>query len=292
MANKDYYQILGVDEKADSTTIKRVYRKLAKECHPDAHPGDHKAEERFKEISEAYNTLSDEKKRKQYDQMRRFGFQGARPGGFHQPGFDFDFNDIFSGAGGRRRRPRQGDFNLDDFFGFGGLGDLFTNIFDKQPQYGQGVNGFRNPNDIYASMEIPFETAVLGGKTVFSIPEKNGKQFSVNIPPGTEDGKKMRLSGHGHPGQSGFPQGDLIVTIRVPEHRFFRLEGIDIHCEIPLEKKMAQRGTKVRVKTIHGSTVELKIPPETKQGRTFRLKGLGVKGQDVLGDQYVKIKLQ
>src|SRR3972149_4073639 len=119
MSQKDYYKILGVDEKAGFDVIKKAYRKLAKENHPDAHPGDKQAEERFKEISEAYNVLSDTKKRQQYDQFRKYGFGSSRgTGGFHQPGFDFDFSDFFNGAGqhGRKRKYRSNDFNLDDIF--------------------------------------------------------------------------------------------------------------------------------------------------------------------------------
>ncbi|MFQ5649352.1 MAG: DnaJ C-terminal domain-containing protein [bacterium] len=295
MAYKNYYKMLGVDEKADFATIKRAYRKLAKENHPDAHPGDKQAEAKFKEISEAYSVLSDSKKRQQYDQMRRFGFTPrTASGGFHQPGFDFDFSDIFGNPprNGRRMRYRHGgEFNLDEFFGFGGLSDLFSQIFDRQPGFRQPNDLKRNINDIHATVEIPFETAVLGGKTIFTVPEKNGKQFSLNISPGTEDGKKLRLSGHGRPAAHGFPQGDLIVTIRVAMHGFFKIEGLDINCEIPIEREKAKKGTKVRVKTVYGHTVELSVPPNTTKSKTFRLKGMGIKNKDLQGDQYVRIEL-
>ncbi len=291
MANKDYYQILGVDDKADATTIKKKYRKLAKEYHPDAHPGDKTAEMRFKEISEAYNVLSDPAKRKRYDQMRKFGFRGAPSDGFNHHGHEFDFGDVFGQARGRRQ-PRSGDFNLDDLFGLGGLGDLFGQIFERPHAPHAGRSGFGNPRDIHATLEIPFETATLGGKAVFSVPEKNGKQFSLSIPPGTENGRKLRLPGQGRASTNGAPSGDLIVSVRVRPHRFFKCRGQDIYCEIPVARSLAAKGTRVRVKTIHGSTVELNIPPDTRQGKTFRLKGLGLKSKAATGDQYVKIRLK
>jgi len=294
MAQKDYYKILGVDDGADAATIKRAYRNLAKENHPDAHAGDKTAEARFKEISEAYAVLSDSRKRQQYDQMRKFGFgRSSNVGGFQQPGFDFDFNDIFSQArgGGRRRAYRQGEFNLDEFFGFGGLGDLFGQIFDRSSDFTTRGEKTRVSNDIHKTLEIPFETAVLGGKTVLTVPEKGNKQFSLNIPAGTDDGKKLRLSGHGRPASFGMPQGDLIVTIKIGKHRFFNIDGMDIRCEIPLDRHKARNGTKIRVKTVYGNTVELNVPPNTTRSKTFRLKGMGIKSNGVQGDQYVKVKL-
>ncbi len=294
MAHKDYYKILGVDDGADAATIKRAYRNLAKENHPDAHAGDKTAEARFKEISEAYAVLSDSRKRQQYDQMRKFGFgRSSNAGGFQQPGFDFDFSDIFSQArgGGRRRTYRQGEFNLDEFFGFGGLGDLFGQIFDRSSDFTTQGQKTRVSNDIHKTLEIPFETAVLGGKTVLTVPEKGDKQFSLNIPAGTEDGKKLRLSGHGRQASFGMPQGDLIVTIKIGKHRFFSIDGMDIRCEIPLDRRKARKGTKIRVKTVYGNTVELNVPPNTTRSKTFRLKGMGIKSNGVQGDQYVKIKL-
>lgn len=359
MANRDFYKILGVDEKAGSETIKKAYRKLAKENHPDTHPGDKAAEEKFKEISEAYNVLSDPKKRQQYDRMRKYGFASGQPGaGSYQQGLDFDLSDLFGGSfsGGRRRSSRQGDFNLDDFFGFGGLGDLFSQIFEKENGYAATRN--KKGQDIHANLNISFETAVHGGKTVFSVnkditcsscggngakggqqpeicPECHGsgmvsmargafalnrpcprcfgkgkiirepcpdcrgtghqygvKKYSLNIAPGAEDGKKLRMKGEGKPGMNGEAPGDLIVTIRVAKHKFFRNVGFDIYCEIPIDKKKAKKGTKVRVKTVHGNMVELNIPANTTEEKTFRLKGMGIKNKGVKGDQYVKIKLK
>jgi len=360
MTNKDYYKILGVDENASQETIKKAYRKLAKENHPDTHPGDKEAEEKFKAISEAYSVLNDPERRQQYDQMRKYGFGGPRSGGSYQPGagVEFDLSDLFGGFSrtGRRRGSRQADVNLDDFFGFGGVGDLFSQIFERE---GFGASGFGSPSpqDVEATLEVPFKTAVLGGKATFAVakeiecPDCKGtgsrknkqpdtcteckgtgmlsraqgafavnrpcprcmgkgkivrdpckqcggkgrvqgkKKYSINIAPGTEDGKKLRLSGQGNPGRNGQHPGDLLITIRVAKHRFFRKEGLDIYCEVPIDKDRAKRGTKVKVKTVHGNSVVLNVPPKTKNGRTFRLKGMGVKTKETQGDQYVKVKV-
>lgn len=361
MARKDFYKILGVSENASTDEIKKAYRKLAKENHPDAHPGDKQAERRFKEISEAYSVLSNAKRRQQYDQMRKYGFSGAQAGAGGTQGFDFDLSDLFGGFSqgsrkGHSRTYRGGAANLEDFFGFGGIGDLFSQLFDKENGFGQQARA-RTGNDLQATLEIPFETAVKGGRTVFSInkevqcsvcsgtgsrhgkkpeicpeckgagmvsmsrgsfalnrpcpsclgkgqiirdpcPHCNGsgrvlgkKQYSVKIPPGTENGKKMRFKGQGNPGLNGQPPGDLLITIKVGKHRFFRKSGLDIHCEVPLDKKKAKRGTKIRVKTIYGKTIELKVPSNTEDGKVFRLKGMGIKTDSGQGDQYVKIRI-
>lgn len=358
MAKRDYYEILGVSENASSEEIKKAYRRLAKEYHPDVHPGDKMTEERFKEISEAYGVLSDSRKRQQYDQMRKFGFTGARPGG----GFDFqgfDISDLFSGFSrtGSRRGRWQGGFDFDDFFEIGGLGDIFSQFFDRDAGFGQASHGRRRGQDILVHLEVPFETAVLGGKAVFTIDKedtcsscggtgskygkkpdvcpqchgsgmismaqgafavsrpcprclgrgriitepcdscrgsgriKRNKRYSINIPAATEDGKKLRLTGQGNPGMDGGPAGDLIITLRVGKHPFFKNRGLDIYCEIPIDPTKAERGTKVRVKTIYGEKVEIKIPPHIENGKTFRLKGMGIKSNGGRGDQYVKIRI-
>lgn len=361
MPNKDYYKILGVDENASQDTIKKAYRKLAKENHPDTHPGDKQAEERFKNISEAYSVLSDPNRRKQYDQMRKYGYAGQGTGGGFRPGegVEFDLSDLFGSSSGtsRRRGFRQSEVNLDDFFGFGGLGDLFSQIFEREEGFGKSGFGAQRGQDIQVALEVPFDTAVRGGKATFSVtkerkcPDCKGtgakkgkrpdvctecrgtgmisraqggfavsrpcprclgrgqiikdpcthcrgsgrvrgpKKYSINIAPGTEDGKKLRLRGEGNPGANGQPSGDLLLTLRVGKHRFFRKEGLDIHCEIPIDEDRAKKGTKVKVKTVHGNSVVLKVPPKTQSGRVFRLKGMGVKQNGEQGDQYVTIRV-
>lgn len=294
MANKDFYNILEVDEKATPQVIKKAYRKLAKENHPDAHPGDKKAEERFKELSQAYTVLGDPKKRAKYDQMRRLGFPGAQNGnGFAAGPAGFDLNDLFGGFANAEhgRSSRRGEFNLDNFFGFGGLTDVFGQIFEGQSGFHHASSSRRKSN-INVGLEIPFKTATFGGKVDFLVPEKGNKHFSLQIPVGTESGKKFRLAGHGLTGPRGGKNGDLIVTIKVAKHRFFQMRGLNIYCQIPLSREKSERGTKIRVKTVHGKTVELKIPEGTRDGRRFRLKGLGLQKGKNKGDQYVTIKVR
>jgi len=290
MANNDLYKILGVEEKASPQEIKKAYRKLAKENHPDAHPGDRKAEQRFKEISQAYTVLGDPQKRQKYDQMRRLGFPGSQNGnGFTAGPAGFDLNDLFGGFAnaGQHRNSRRADFNLDSFFGFGGISDVFGHIFEGQPGFSRS-SSVRDKSNIHVTLKIPFKTAAFGGKVDFLVPEKGNKRFSLQIPAATDDGKKLRLAGQGKPGT----QGDLIATIKVAKHRFFQMNGLNIYCQIPLSRKKADHGTKIRVKTVHGKTVELKVPERTRDGRRFRLKGLGLKRGKSKGDQYVTIKVR
>ncbi len=176
MAKRNYYDILGVDENAKSDTIKKAYRKLAKENHPDTHPGDKQAEKKFKEISEAYSILSEPKKKQQYDQMRKYGFGGpGSGGGFSSHGVNFDLSDFFGGSQGpgQRRSHKQGSFKGDDFFSFGGLGDLFSQIFERDNGYGQQNYRVQRGKDVHVNLEIPFETAVLGGKANFSLEQED-----------------------------------------------------------------------------------------------------------------------
>lgn len=345
MARKDFYEILGVSEKASTEEIKKAYRELAKKYHPDRHPGDKAAEERFKEISEAHSVLSDSKKRAQYDQMRKLGaFGGAG-------GIDFgDLSSIFTGTRGRKSKKRG--FSFDDFGSFGGLGDVFSQFFDMsdgRPAKSEPSKG----EELYLEIEVPFETATSGGKMQFTYKRKavckvckgsgtasgrnpktcpncngTGKViaglggFAVNRPcpqclgrgtvitdackkcngngtvdetrtlavpikPGTEDGKKIRLKGQGN-----FGKGDLILTVRVGEHKFFKRKGLDVYCEVTITMVQAALGTKIRVKTIDNKKVEVKIPEGTQNGKTMKLRGLGSNQDDRRGDQYVTIRVE
>lgn len=359
MADRSYYNTLGVNESASFDEIKKAYRKLAKENHPDKHRGDKRAEDKFKEISEAYSVLSDSRKRQQYDQMRKYGFGGAQGGGFGQPGVNIDLSEIFGSFTGNQKRSAGGqtDFNLDDLFGFGGLGDLFSQIFENERGHGAAEKSKRRQNDIQVNLEIAFEKAIHGGKAVFSIQKdlacqsckgtgstsskgpsrcqecqgsgmvamargafavkrpcpkclgrgqvvsdpcaqcngsgkaKGTKKYSIKIKPGMEDGQTLKLSGQGNVGLLGEPAGDLIVTIRVAKHHFFSNKGLDIFCEIPLKRKKAKNGTQVKIRTIHGNRVRLTVPPNSENGKTFLLKGLGIQRNGSQGDQYVKIKV-
>lgn len=337
---KDYYKILGVPEEASQEEIKRAYRRLARQYHPDANPGDRAAEEKFKEIGEAYEVLSDPEKRRQYDQVRKF--EEAGPG-------SFNIDDLFRRAQGAHR----GGFSF-DIGGFGWLSDLLGELLDFGRWKRPGGYGPGRGEDVYAEVEVPFETAVLGGSVTISVPKEGpclacggtgaqpgshmetcptchgmgtisfvqggfamsrpcptcygrGKlisqpcegcrgtgqasvvrKYTVKLPAGIQDGGQVRLRGQGGPGVAGGPPGDLILTVRVRPHRFFNRYGDDLHCEVPIARKKAERGAKVRVRAVDGRRVELRVPPGTRDGQTFRLRGLGVPGR---GDLYVKVKL-
>lgn len=276
----DYYQILGVSETASGDEIKKAYRKLAKQYHPDANPDDPKAADRFKEMSEAYHTLADPKRRQQYDQMRRFGGAfggahagagpGAGPGGF---AFEMDVEDL------------------------GGLGDLFSSMFD----FGRGrrTAARRGPvrgRDLEVVAEVPFRTAARGGELTLSLPLRDGDQrtartIQLNVPAGVETGSRVRLSGQGEPGPGGGPPGDLIIVFRVAPDPFFTRDGLDLRSTVPINLAQAALGSKIRVRTVDGKRALLKIPPGTQSGTKFRIRGAGVEKDGRRGDLYVEVKV-
>jgi molecular chaperone DnaJ len=335
--SKNYYQVLGVNDSATDDEIKKAYRKLAKQYHPDANPNDESAAERFKEISEAYSVLSDADQRKKYDTMRKYGaFAG---GGFgrrtSQPTGGPSFEDIDFG-------------NLGGLGGLGGIGDIFSSIFGR---------GRRDQpvEPIEKVVEIPFRTAVMGGKIPITIPVREAcptcggsgaakgakvatcgechgrgtvsfgqggfavnrpcpacrgkgtipsqfcdrcggagevdieKRLMVTVPAGTDSGTRVRLKGQGQRHRSGGAPGDLLVTFQVKPDRFFTREGLDLICTVPVNFPQAALGTRVRVRTIDGKRVVLRVPPGTQSGRKFRIKGMGVERNGKRGDQFVEI---
>jgi curved DNA-binding protein len=281
MATRDYYEILGVNKSASDEEIKRAYRKLAMKYHPDKNPNKKDAEERFKEINEAYAVLSDKEKRKQYETFGKEGFHQR----FTQEDIfrGFDFDDILSGLfGGRGRREfRYGGRGGSDF------GDLFTGQgtyqdMSRRPQKGE---------DILYELSISLEEAVLGGEKRISY-RKNGKveEVSVRIPKGIETGKKLRLSGKGMEGRKGGPSGDLYLQISVREHPIFIREGDDLIMEKEVNFSEAALGTMIEVPTLEG-TKKVKIPPGTQSHTKMRLKGLGIPHfqKEGRGDEYVKV---
>jgi molecular chaperone DnaJ len=338
---RDYYQTLGVSEKATTDDIKKAFRRLAKQHHPDRNPNNPQAVERFKEVNEAHDVLSDPAKRKKYDEMRRYGaFAGAGAGwsgGRPSPG------GAGSAGGG------ADDFDISDGGGFGGLGDLFSSIFGRRGE-GRGGDG---DEEVETTVSIPFRVAALGGRvpitlgltevcptcsgsgaapgaTITTCPECRGrgivsfgqggfavnrpcpvcrgkgkvpsercptcrgsgdvrveKHLTITVPPGTEDGTRMRLKGEGTKAR-----GDIIVVFQVEPDRFFRREGLDIICVVPINVMQAMLGSKIRVKTLDGRRVLLRIPPGTQHGQRFRIPGQGIEKSGRRGDLYVEVRVE
>ncbi len=331
-AKRDYYSTLGIDRNASDEDIKKAYRKLARQYHPDLQTGDQQkksAEEKFKEINEAYETLSDQDKRRRYDM---FGHAGAQqgPGGFE--GFDF---------------------------GGGGFGDVFNDIFEDFFGGGRGQTRAERGRDLQYNLEITFEEAVFGKEAKLKIPrwetcsdcrgtgarsataikacptckgsgqlrfqqgffsvsrpcgQCNGagqiisepcttchgrqrvqkeRTLSVHIPAGVESGMRLRLQSEGEHGVNGGPPGDLYVAVSVKPHPLFTRHGNDIVCDLPIHFVTAALGGKVEVPTLKGKTV-IKVPPGTQQGKILRLKGLGIpslKGHQT-GDQIYNVRIE
>lgn len=336
---KDYYQTLGVSETATTDEIKKAFRRLAKQYHPDRNPNNPQAADRFKEINEAHDVLSDAEKRKKYDQLRRYGaFAGAGSRG--------------SGFGGGGAGPSSGgdaDFDISDLGSFGGLGDLFSSIFGRR---GTGPRT-EEEEEVETTVSIPFRVAALGGKvpvvltlpevcptcrgsggapgaTFSTCPECRGrgtisfgqggfavtrpcpvcrgrgkvpsqrcptcqgsgevraeKHLTITIPPGTEDGTRLRLRGQGPKGQ-----GDVVVVVQVQPDRFFRRDGLDVVGVVPINLAQALLGSKIKVRTLDGKRVVLKVPPGTQHGQKFRIPGQGIERNGRRGDQYVEVHVE
>jgi curved DNA-binding protein len=292
MDYKDYYKILGVDRNADEKEIKKAYRRLARQYHPDVNPGDKGAEERFKEINEAHEVLADSEKRRKYDQLGASWQQWQRTG--RDPG-GFDWSQWSTRApGGGRVHVEYGD--LGDLFGGGGFSDFFEAIFGgvgrQGPQTWTSTRQARprRGQDYEQPVEITLEEAFTGTRRVL---EKDGRRIEVRIPPGVKTGSKVRIAGEGAPGPGGGATGDLYLKVTILPHKDFERKGDDLYCEAPVDLYTAILGGEANVPTLEG-TVSLKIPPETQGGRTFRLKGQGMpqlRDSNKRGDLYAKVKI-
>jgi curved DNA-binding protein len=296
MEYKDYYKILGVDRNAEEKEIKKAYRKLARQYHPDVNPGDKAAEEHFKDINEAYEVLSDPEKRKKYDQLGSSWQQWQRTG--RDPS-GFDWSQWFSGAqpGGGRVRVEYGDLSdLEDLLGGGGFSDFFQAIFGGRgaPRTGWAQAQQARPRrgqDLTQPVEITLEEAFQGTTRMI---QKDGRRLEVKIPPGVMTGSKVRVAGEGGPGIAGGSSGDLYLEVNILPHSVFEREGDDLRCEVPVNLYTAVLGGEVKVPTLSGD-VMLNIPPETQGGRTFRLRGKGMPGlrnPKKRGDLYARLRVQ
>jgi len=273
MAKRDFYEILGVSRSASAEEIKKAYRKLALQYHPDKNPGDKKAEDRFKEISEAYDVLSDTQKRQAYDQFGHMGAQGGFSG--RNPFEDFARSGGFGGFGGNAG---AGPESFQDIFG-----DIFQDIFSGTAGR-RGPGGSRRSSrgaDLRYTLNVSFEEAATGAeKTISFVRQRSGKEetarISVSVPAGVGTGQRLKLRGEGDGPTDGSQGalGDLYVVINVLEHPLFRRVENDIHLDLVISFIDAIIGATVDVPTLTGKA-SLKIPPGTPSGQVFRLKGKG-----------------
>ncbi|MFO1496112.1 MAG: DnaJ C-terminal domain-containing protein [Lysobacterales bacterium] len=268
MRFKDYYDVLGVKPDASADEIKSAYRKLARKFHPDVSK-EKNAEERFKDINEAFEALREPERRAAYDQARAGGFRAGdefRPGG---GGFEFDMGDL--GGGGQ-------------------FSDFFESLFGRARAGGPRRGARENPADTRAELEIDLETAYAGGKQRVSLQSPRGlRTLEVKIPKGIQSGKTIRLSGQGHIGADGTP-GDLLLQVRIRPHPRFAVEGNDVTVQLPLSPWEAALGARVSVPTL-GGAVEMAIPAGSQSGRKLRLKGRGMPSGSGVGDQYVVLQI-
>ncbi|MBO9568658.1 MAG: DnaJ domain-containing protein [Cellulomonas iranensis] len=283
---KDFYAVLGVPKDADAAAIKKAYRKLARQLHPDQNPGDAAAEARFKDIGEAYAVLSDPEQRQQYDQLRAMAggarfTAGGRPGAGGAQGFEDVFGGMFGGANGPGGRVRYSTGG-----GGGGFEDILGGLFG-----GGGFGAQRGPQpgvDLTATTTLPFRTAAEGSTISLSV---EGRTVNARIPAGVRDGQKIRLRGKGRPGDPGAPAGDLVITVHVEPHPVFTLDGSNLRVTVPVAFDEAALGATIDVPTLDGSTVRVKVPAGTPSGRTLRVKGKGVTTSSGTGDLLVTVQV-
>lgn len=282
MAEMDYYQVLGVSRKASKEEIRKAFKKIARENHPDAKPDDPAAAEKFKNAAEAYDVLGDEEKREKYDQFGGNWKHAQQGGGFPGGGspfrsggpVDVDLRDIFGGGGA---------VDLQDLFGgmFGGAGGR-----SRQPA--------RKGADLKTTIMVPFEVAALGGEHDISL-SRDGKveRLTARIPAGLESGQSIRLAGQGQAGTGGGPAGDVLVTVNVAAHPYFRREQNNLLVEVPVSVSEAILGAKIDVPTLEEGIVTMTLPPGTSSGAKLRLRGKGFLNLKTrsTGDQLVSIKI-
>ncbi|PZQ89062.1 MAG: molecular chaperone DnaJ [Leifsonia xyli] len=278
--DKDFYAVLGVSKDVSEAELKKVYRKLARQFHPDSNPGDAAAEARFKEISEAYAVLSDTQERAEYDQIRAMG-SGAR---FTSGGQGFE--DVFGGFGGGGG-PRMS-------YSAGGFEDLLGGMFGSG-RFGTtsgGYRGFGGPTpgaDITASTTLDFLTAIQGDTVTLQLP--GGKATKVKIPAGVSDGQKIKVRGKGQPSPDGGGAGDLVLTIAVRPHPVFERDGANLRVDVPVTFSEAALGATIEVPTLDGTPVRLRVAPGTPSGRVLRVKGRGVVTAKATGDLLATVQV-
>ena len=284
---EDLYAVLGIPKGADQAVVKKTYRKLAKTLHPDQHPGDKKAEARFKTVNHAFDVLSNPTKRKLYDE---FGEEGLREGFDPEKVRAYQQWSSQQGAPGSRsgggNRSYPGGVRIEDLFsGNAPQGADFSEFIGDIFSRGNRKRGPTPGADLQASVTIEFASAVRGTMVELHT-QHGGAPIKVRIPEGASDGSRVRIAGQGAASPNGGPPGDLLLDLHVEPHKFFRREGDDLHLDLPITIVEAIRGGKVKVPTIDGS-VSLKVMPGTQTGATARLKGKGVTRKGQTGDLYV-----
>ena len=305
---QDYYEVLGIGKQADEKEIKRAYRKLAKKYHPDMNPGDKVAEQKFKEVTEAYNVLSDKEKKKLYDQ---FGFAAFDEAGNARADAGSGF---YGGAGGQgfggQGGFRSGSFHTGDGSGYqefhyegGDMGDMFGDIFGNMFHGGfGGQKGYRQQasykgEDLHADITVGFDEAAFGCDKMIHIQAADGtgvQSLSVHIPAGIDDGKSVRLRGKGHPGFGGGENGDLLLKVHIMPRAGYERKGMDVYTTADIPFTTAVFGGEASFPTLYGNVV-CKVPAGTQSGKKIRLRGKGIvsmKNPNVHGDQYVTIQIQ
>jgi DnaJ-class molecular chaperone len=269
----DHYATLGVPRTATAEEIRKAYRKLARQYHPDMNPDDPKAKEKFQQVQAAFDVLDDAKKREMYDrygsayeQMGGGGprpWPGAGPGPGDAGGFEVNLDDLFGGGGGG-----------------GGFADLFKQFGQRSRAGGRRAAAAAGA-DLEHELDVPFATAILGGEAQIAVRRENGRTetIRVKIPPGIEDGKKIRLRGQGEPGVGGGPSGDILIKVNVAPHPHYRRHGKRLEVTLPITLAEALAGAKIDLPTPHG-TITLTVPPGSSSGKKLRAKGQGVKSGD------------
>jgi molecular chaperone DnaJ len=284
---RDLYAVLGVAEDADKKTISRAYRKLARQLHPDTHPDDVEATERFKGVTAAYDVLGDENKRAEYDEFRRAVAGAGRSDRGGQQTWGPSDGGYFAGDD-------DGAWTTFDSSGWttfdpGSLDDLLSSVVGRG---GRGRATAWRGDDLEAVLDLSFEDAVRGLTTEVTLSRPDGSQtFKVRVPAGVDDGQRIRLSGKGGPGVNGGAPGDLYAVVRVAAHPVFGRNGLDLTVEAPISWPEAVLGTEIDVPTLSGSPVRVRVPAGTPHGRTLRVRGRGVGTVKATGDLLVGIRV-